>query len=114
MIRKKLLSSKTIIRAKNFEASKVFYINLLELKIVEEWNDPNLSGCILQIGDKKGTSFIEIQAIGKNNELYDSAFDEQFINDKMGLQILTNDIAYWKNKLIGKLPQIQKHTQTTG
>jgi len=100
---KKLLASKTIIRSHNFEASKYFYTSLLELRIVEAWNDPDLSRCILQIGGKRGTSFIEIQAIGKNNTLYDSAFDEHFVNDKMDLQILTNDVDYWANKLKGKI-----------
>ena len=69
-----LLTSKTIIRSKNFEASKNFYTQLLGLKIIEEWNGDELSGCIVQVGEATSTAFIEIQEVDFNNELLIQVF----------------------------------------
>jgi len=95
-----LLSLKTIIRTKNFEASKIFYTQLLNLKIIEEYDDGNGSkGVIVRFGPDGGNSFLEISEITKNHNYYQKAFDGKFENDKADLQIRTHKIDYWASRL---------------
>jgi len=85
------ISLKTTIRTKNFESSKMFYSTVLQLKIVEEYDDKNGSqGCILRIGSEESNAFVEISEIEAKHD---------FLNDKIDLQIKTNSILYWAERL---------------
>lgn len=98
-----LLSLKTVIRTRDFEASKTFYTQILNLEIVEEYDDEDGSkGVIVRVGSERSNAFIEISEIKKEHRYFQEAFDEDIENDKTGIQIATHTIDYWANKLQGK------------
>jgi len=71
-----LLGLKTVIRTKNIEASKIFYTQILNLKIIEEYNDGNGSkGVIVRFGPDGSNAFFEISEITKNHGYHQEAFD---------------------------------------
>ncbi len=91
---------KTVIRTKDFDASKNFYSQILGLDIIEEYDEEmGVRGCILRIGKTGSNAFIEISAIDTNHPYFDSSFARVFDNDKMDLQIKTNSINYWANHI---------------
>lgn len=99
----RLSDVKTVIRTKDFEASKKFYSEILGLKIVEEYSEEKgVQGCILRIGKNSSSSFIEISAIHPDHYYFNSSFGKNIENDKIDLQIKTNSIDYWENYLKGK------------
>ena len=99
----RLSDVKTVIRTKDFTASKKFYSEILGLKIVEEYNgEKGVKGCILRFGQSESNSFIEISAINSDHYYFDSSFGKNIENDKIDLQIKTNSIDYWENYLKGK------------
>ena len=90
-----MLSLKTVIRTQDFEASKLFYTQALKLKIIEEYNDDNgVKGIILSLGEGNN-GLIEISEISDLNQSFQLAFDKAVSNDKISLQIKTDDIASW-------------------
>jgi catechol 2,3-dioxygenase-like lactoylglutathione lyase family enzyme len=98
-----LLSCKTVIRTKDFEASKKFYTQLLALSILEEYNDGNGSrGIIFQIGGDGSNALLEISEINKDHNFFQDAFNESFKNNKAGIQIKTKDVFYWSTFLKNK------------
>ncbi|TAI47592.1 VOC family protein [Flagellimonas allohymeniacidonis] len=95
-----LLSLKTVIRTKNFEASKTFYTQILSLEIAEEYNDGNGSkGVILRLGPQGSNAFLEISEITQDHSYYQKAFSESFENDKADIQLRTEDVNYWAGLL---------------
>ncbi len=59
-----LLSLKTVIRTKNFETTKKFYTQLLNLEIIEEYDSGDGSrGCIVRFGSEGSNAFLEISEI---------------------------------------------------
>lgn len=95
-----LLSLKTVIRTKDFEASKQFYTEILNLEISEEYDDGNGSkGCIVRFGDENSNAFFEISEIKKSHDYYQDAFSRGVDNDKTDIQIKTNSVDYWANRL---------------
>ncbi len=95
-----LLSLKTVIRTRDFEASKSFYINILNLEITEEYDDGNGSrGLILRFGNENSNAFIEISEILESHDYYQPPFSKVLENDKLDIQLKTNDIDYWANLL---------------
>ncbi len=95
-----LLSCKTVIRTKDFDASKKFYTQLLGLSIIEEYDDGNGSrGVIVQIGSEDNNALIEISEIKEFHEYYEEAFDESFMSNKTGIQIRTTDVFHWASIL---------------
>lgn len=98
-----LLSLKTVIRTKDFEASKHFYTEILKLVIVEEYNDGDGSkGVIMRFGSESSNAFLEISEIEKNHGYYQEAFSEKLKNDKIDIQLKTDDVAYWAKLLNNK------------
>ncbi len=96
----KLASLKSVIRTKKFDAAREFYHSILELEIVEEYDDGNGSrGCILSL--QGAGAFIEISEIKPNHSYYQSAFNKSIESDKIDIQIRTNTIQYWASKLEG-------------
>ncbi len=99
----RLSDVKTVIRIKDFKASKKFYSEILGLKIVEEYNgEKGVQGCILRIGESSSSSFIEISAIDADHYYFDNSYSKDIESDKIDLQIKTNSIDYWENYLKGK------------
>lgn len=97
-----LVSLKTAIRTKDFEASKAFYTQILNLAIVQEYNDGNGSkGIILRFGSKGSNAFLEISEIKKTHDYFQEAFSESIQNDKIDLQLRTDDMSFWEKRLKG-------------
>ena len=95
-----LNSLKTVIRTKDFKKSKWFYGELFNLSIIEEYDDEDGSkGCIFKLNEN---ALIEISEITKENSYYDKSFDELFENSKMGIQIKTDSVDFWAQRLKGK------------
>ncbi len=95
-----LLSLKTVIRTKNFEKAKKFYNEILNLTIVEEYDDGSGSrGCIMGFNKENNNAFIEISEIKSTHSYYQPAFDRSLDNDKVDIQIKTDSIDYWVEKL---------------
>jgi len=94
---------KTVIRTKDFEASKNFYSQVLGFDIVEEYDEEKgVRGCILRIGKTGSNAFLEISAVDTDHYYYNKSFDRTFDNDKIDLQIKTNSIDYWVKNLDDK------------
>lgn len=55
-----MLSLKTRITTPRFEETRDWYRDLLDLTVLEEWDEPGDKGCILGIGDADGEAFLEI------------------------------------------------------
>ena len=95
-----LLSLKTVIRTKDFEASKIFYTQILNLEIVEEHDDGNGSkGLIMRFGPEGSNAFFEISEIMDDHEYYQEAFSENIENDKTDIQLRTDNVKYWATRL---------------
>ena len=95
-----LLSLKTVIRTKNYEDSKAFYTEILNLDLVEEYDDGNGSkGSILRFGQKGSNAFLEISEISQEHDYHQKAFDEVLENDKIDIQIRTENINFWATRL---------------
>ena len=95
-----LLGQKTVIRTKKFETAKKFYSEVLDLKIVEEYDDENGSrGCIMGFSTKGNNAFIEISEIKPTHSYYQPAFSRTIDNDKVDIQIKTNAVDYWAERL---------------
>lgn len=98
-----LYSLKTVIRTKNLDVSKRFYTELLELEIVQEYNDGDgARGCILRVGDENSNAMIELSEINKHHYYYQASFSRVLDNDKIDVQIRTKNIAYWATRLTEK------------
>lgn len=94
-----MISLKTVIRTKDYDVSKLFYTQILNLNIIEEYNDCNgVKGIILSI-DKGNNGLIEISEILEVNESFQSNFNEEVKSDKISLQIKTDDIEFWSLNL---------------
>lgn len=98
---KSLISLKTVIRTKNFEDSKKFYNELLNLNVVEEYDDENGSkGCIMSFGFESH-AFVEISEIKSTHSYFQPAFTRTVDNDKIDIQIKTESVDFWAEKLKG-------------
>ncbi len=100
---KNLLSLKTTIRTKDYKASKTFYTQVLGLEIVQEYNDGDGSkGSILRFGHEGSNAFFEISEISQDHYYHHESFDMSLANDKIDIQLRTNDIEYWADRLKDK------------
>ncbi len=99
---KAVLSLKTVIRTKDFNVSKAFYTQVLELEIIEEYDDGNGSkGVILRFGPEGSNAFLEISEIKSDHYYYQEPFDETLKNDKIDIQLRTDNVSYWAERLGG-------------
>ena len=91
-----LLCLKTVIRTRNFEASKRFYTQVLNLEIAEEYDDGNgCRGVIMRFGPEGSNAFLEISEITEVHPYYQGAFGEDFENDKADIKLKTDNVDYW-------------------
>lgn len=101
--RQGLVSLKTVIRTKNFNASKTFYTEILNLGIAESYDDGDGSkGIILRLGPEGSNAFLEISEIKGSHSYYQDAFSEDFKNDKTDIQLKTDDVHFWAARLKDK------------
>jgi uncharacterized glyoxalase superfamily protein PhnB len=60
----KVLAMSVVRHTQNFEAMIRFYHEILEMKIVESWNEPRNQGALLSPGEKVDAALIEILQLG--------------------------------------------------
>ncbi len=94
-------SLKTMLRAADFDAARRFYVGLLGLEVVEEWDQPDDRGCIVSFGP--GGGFLEILAPNRNHPGHRPDFERAVANDKIELQVRVDDVDAWAAVLEGQV-----------
>ena len=98
-----LLSLKTVIRTKDLKASINFYTKILNLNVVQKYNDGDGSkGVILRFGPESSNAFLEISEIKESHNYHQDSFDKSIKNDKIDIQLRTDDVEYWASKINGQ------------
>ena len=72
---RRIHSLKTMLRARDFNAARAFYGDVLGLPVVEEWDSEGDTGCIVGFGD--GGGFLEILAPSPGHPKHRAAFEAQ-------------------------------------
>jgi catechol 2,3-dioxygenase-like lactoylglutathione lyase family enzyme len=98
-------SLKTMLRCRNIAASRHFYVDLLGLSVVEEWDDPHDKGCIVGFGPRGASSggFLEMLAVDPDHPKHRAAFEGPVASDKIELQIRVDSVDAWAERLEGTL-----------
>jgi catechol 2,3-dioxygenase-like lactoylglutathione lyase family enzyme len=89
-----LFSIKTVIRCRDFDASRHFYASILNLPIVEEWSEPQGRGAIFGFGSDRA-GMIEVYEMTQADPRFDPAFASPIANDKIDVQLKTDSVAEW-------------------
>ena len=92
---------KTMLRARDFDAARAFYVDVLGLPVVEEWDSDGDRGCIVGFGS--GGGFLEILAPDRAHPKHRPEFEEPVANDKIELQIHVDDVGDWAVRLEGRV-----------
>jgi len=95
-----LCSLKTVIRCADFERSHDFYTRVLALTAAEEWTEPQGRGCIFAVGD----AGLEIYGMTRQDPRFQEAFAHPLAGDKIDLQIRTDSLNAWAERLRGLWP----------
>lgn len=90
-------SLKTKVRSRDLAASRAFYVGLLGLEVVEEWDDPGDRGFIVGFGP--GGGFLEMLAVDPEHPGHLAAFEGPVANDKIELQIRVDSVDAWAERL---------------
>ena len=97
----RILSLKTMLRCRDLPASRRFYVDLLGLDVVGEWDDSGDRGCIVAVGS--GGGFLEMLAVDCEHPKHQPAFAELDANDKTELQIRVDSVDVWAERLDGSI-----------
>lgn len=92
-------SSKMVVRCASLEASRDFYTRVLDLRPVEQWEEPQGRGLILALG---GRAFLEMYEMAAADPRYDPRFREPVPSDKVDLQLETDSLDPWVARLSGR------------
>ena len=65
-------SLKTMLRTRDFDAARAFYVEVLGLEVVEEWDTEGDRGCIVGFGS--GGGFLELLAPSPEHSKHRPAF----------------------------------------
>lgn len=90
-----------MLRCRNLEASRGFYVGLLGLEVVKEWDQGDDRGCIVGFGP--GGGFLEMLAVDSQHSKHRPAFEEPVANDKIELQIRVESVDAWARQLDGRV-----------
>ena len=104
--RPSLLHLKVVVRCKNFAESFAFYAEVLGLRVVDRWEEPQGTGCVFSLGEGGPSGHIEIYEMAGVDERIDPAFASPFENDKIDLQLRTESVDAWVESLRGRWPII--------
>jgi lactoylglutathione lyase len=86
---------KMIVCCRDFDASRRFYSEVLNLPVVEEWDQAEGKGCIVAVGE----AYLELCEVPESWPGFDPAYDEPVVNDKVALQLETPSVADWAERL---------------
>jgi len=89
---------KMIVCCRDLDASRRFYTEVLELPVVEEWDQEEGKGCIVVIGHAQ----LELCEVPASWEGFDAAYEQPVANDKVALQLRTPSVAAWAERLRGR------------
>ena len=95
------LSTKTVIRCRDFSSSRRFYTSILGLRVVNEWNEPGGKGCIFGVAPNEG-GYVEIYEMTRDDSRYHPSFSAPVQGDKIDLQLRTTSVASWAEQLEGQ------------
>lgn len=109
-----IVQVKTVIRCRDYEASRAFYREVLGFGIAEEWREPGDVGCIFAPVADSSCGCIEIYGMNEDDPRYDRAFSQPFTNDKIDIQLRTPDLQSWLDRLQGRWPFSEPATTPWG
>lgn len=88
---------KALIRCRDLDASLAFYVDLLGLTVVEEWDDDGDRGFIVEFGS--GGGLLELLASNPAHPSHDPDFHRDVVNDKIVLQIQVDAVDDWVDRV---------------
>jgi len=97
------LGFRMVIRCMDLDRSSFFYSYLLDLKIVEEWNEKEGRGCIFGFGTDGSGGQLEIYEMTEEDQRFHPAFRTPLNNDKIDIQLKCASLDEWIIKLKGKV-----------
>lgn len=95
------LELKVVLRCQDYQASRRFYGEVLGLPVLESWEEEGGQGCIFGLGGEGKSSSLEIYQMKPGDRRYSPVFAAPFENDKLDLQLRTDDLEPWITKLQG-------------
>ncbi|HLE14191.1 MAG TPA: VOC family protein [Anaerolineales bacterium] len=95
------LELKVVLRCRDFQASHRFYANILHLPVLETWEEEEGQGCIFGFGPEGRSGTLEISQVKEGARRYTAAFAVPFENDKIDLQLRTDNLDAWATALEG-------------
>ena len=99
-----LTELKVVIRCRSFAASRTFYLDVLGLNVVEEWEEPGGAGCVFSLTHEGDGGALEIYEMATDNPRYDAAFASPLGSDKIDVQFRTPSVDAWAEALRGQWP----------
>src|SRR5262245_32103594 len=93
-----LLSVKTVVRCRDFDASRRFYSSVLGLPLLDEWSEPQGRGAIFACGLDR-SALLEIYQMTPNDPRYNPVFMSPLANDKIDIQLRTDSVHSWVGRL---------------
>jgi len=91
-----LESLKFTIRTRDFESSRKFYREILDLAEVEAWDEDSDRGLIVSPG---GAALIEISEIRPHSSSFRGEFLGSMGGEKVDIQLRTSDVERWARRL---------------
>jgi catechol 2,3-dioxygenase-like lactoylglutathione lyase family enzyme len=91
-----MLRLKTVIRCKDYGRSRRFYVEVLGLPLVAEWDEPRGRGGIVSLG---GDGLIEIDEMTAEDPRDQPAFHQPVASDKLELQLQSDDLDLWLRRV---------------
>ena len=96
------LSLKIVIRCADLGRSRMFYEILLDLPVLEEWDEREGAGCIFGFGADGGGGRLEVHEMYDTDPRFDEAFTRPVPSDKLDIQLATPSLEPWLARLAGK------------
>jgi catechol 2,3-dioxygenase-like lactoylglutathione lyase family enzyme len=97
-------SAKIVIRCAHLDASHAFYMDVLGLELAERWEEPQGRGLIVSLGDRAPGASIEMYEMSSADPRFDPRFREPVPSDKIDLQLETDSVDAWADRLRGRWP----------
>src|SRR3954452_13800967 len=94
---------KVVLRCANIQRSRAFYTQVLGFSVLQAWTEDEGRGCVLAIDEQQRVAF-ELYEMTALDRRYDEAFRRPLENDKIDLQLKTDSVDRWVEKLSGVWP----------
>lgn len=97
------LQFKMVIRCTDLDRSSFFYNWLLDLTIIEEWEEESGRGCIFSFGEGGTGGKLEIYEMTEADKRFHPAFRAPLNNDKIDIQLKCRNLDDWIKRIQGKV-----------